>query len=432
MAIKYGKKQNRKNNVLYTIVAAILLCMVFLSMVSYFYYAADDEAYENYNNVEFSDFNSDDKIIKAWAMIGSRADASALYFARSAHNMGDASTNTTWKSKAVAEVNKFKNYFDGQGEYLSSEGSIAYNERGTSGVVLVNAGGTSCSVNVRANKMANGTYTDYVTGNKFTVSNGRITGNIGDTGVAVVYNQNNTPVNPIEPPSTEEPSTEEPTKPTPQETYLCGDVDMDKKVTVMDATMIQQHLSMAIVLSAKGLQAADSDLDNSVDVTDATSIQMFLIGIKGNSHCGEYINGSVTPNPTPDPGPAPDGKRYVYYKDTNNWGNVNLYYWSDANTGMTSWPGVNMESVGNGVYRAALPSDVDYVIFNNGSAQTGDLKFEGFNKIYDNGSWSNYGGNVDPEPDPIPTPTPSGNFIYFNNAILAERYGKTKQSDAEK
>ena len=47
MAIKYGKKQNRKNNVLYTIVAAILLCMVFLSMVSYFYYAADDEAYEN-------------------------------------------------------------------------------------------------------------------------------------------------------------------------------------------------------------------------------------------------------------------------------------------------------------------------------------------------------------------------------------------------
>ena len=47
MAIKYGKKQHRKNNILYTIVAAILLLIVFLSMVSYFYYAAEDEAYEN-------------------------------------------------------------------------------------------------------------------------------------------------------------------------------------------------------------------------------------------------------------------------------------------------------------------------------------------------------------------------------------------------
>ena len=47
MAIKYGKKQHRKNNILYTIIAAILLCIVFLTMVSYFYYAAEDEAYEN-------------------------------------------------------------------------------------------------------------------------------------------------------------------------------------------------------------------------------------------------------------------------------------------------------------------------------------------------------------------------------------------------
>jgi len=47
MAIKYGKKQHRKNNILYTVIAAILLCVVFVNMVSYFYYAAEDEAYEN-------------------------------------------------------------------------------------------------------------------------------------------------------------------------------------------------------------------------------------------------------------------------------------------------------------------------------------------------------------------------------------------------
>ena len=47
MAIKYGKKQLIKNNILYTIIAAILLCIVFLTTVSYFYYAAEDEANEN-------------------------------------------------------------------------------------------------------------------------------------------------------------------------------------------------------------------------------------------------------------------------------------------------------------------------------------------------------------------------------------------------
>ena len=46
MAIKYGKKTHRKNNVIYTVVSAILLSAVFLTMVSYFYSNAEDEAYE--------------------------------------------------------------------------------------------------------------------------------------------------------------------------------------------------------------------------------------------------------------------------------------------------------------------------------------------------------------------------------------------------
>ncbi len=47
MAIKYRKTQHRKNNILYTVTAVILLCIVFLNVVSYFYHAAEDEAYEN-------------------------------------------------------------------------------------------------------------------------------------------------------------------------------------------------------------------------------------------------------------------------------------------------------------------------------------------------------------------------------------------------
>ncbi len=46
MAVKYGKRKHRKNNIVYTIISTVLLCIVFLSMVSYFYNNAEEEAYE--------------------------------------------------------------------------------------------------------------------------------------------------------------------------------------------------------------------------------------------------------------------------------------------------------------------------------------------------------------------------------------------------
>lgn len=46
MAITYGNKKSRQPNILYTILAAVLICAVFLSMVSFFYIEAENEAYE--------------------------------------------------------------------------------------------------------------------------------------------------------------------------------------------------------------------------------------------------------------------------------------------------------------------------------------------------------------------------------------------------
>ena len=46
MAITYERKKQRQNNILYTIVAAILICAVFLAMVVSFYIKAEDDAYE--------------------------------------------------------------------------------------------------------------------------------------------------------------------------------------------------------------------------------------------------------------------------------------------------------------------------------------------------------------------------------------------------
>ena len=139
---------------------------------------------------------SDENIVKAWAIVAARANATSLYFARpGAALMGDASTDVTYKSTAVSEVNKFHNKFVGQAESLGSSDGVAYVRRGTNGIVLSNCSGTTKTVSISGTGLANGSYTDTITGNKFNVSNGVLTGSIGSTGVAVVYNGTTTPRN---------------------------------------------------------------------------------------------------------------------------------------------------------------------------------------------------------------------------------------------
>lgn len=137
---------------------------------------------------------SDEDVVKAWAIVASRKDSTALFFARPGTAlMGGVSTDTTYKSTVVSEINKFHNLFVGQSEKLGSSGNIAYVARGTSGIVLSNCKGTNASVSISGTGLADGKYTDTVSGAEFTVANGVLTGSIGKTGVAVVYNGTTTP-----------------------------------------------------------------------------------------------------------------------------------------------------------------------------------------------------------------------------------------------
>ena len=78
--------------------------------------------------------------------------------------MGNISTDSTYKSTAVSEINKSHNLFVGQSEKLGSSGDIAYVARGTSGIVLSNCKGTNASVSISGTGLADGKYTDTVSG----------------------------------------------------------------------------------------------------------------------------------------------------------------------------------------------------------------------------------------------------------------------------
>ena len=148
------------------------------------------ESHDNYagdgsKNISVQNIN------KTWALVAARADAMSLYLARPTNfypqKLGEA-TLSGWNYDEVGAVNRFHNAFAGQSEYVDNENGIAYVERGTSGAILVNCRGTETNVQVTANRMKDGTYIDQITGNTFRVSGGRMTGTIGSTGIAVVYN----------------------------------------------------------------------------------------------------------------------------------------------------------------------------------------------------------------------------------------------------
>lgn len=155
----------------------------------YVIWAESHDTYEDGGSVGVSS----EKIVRTWAIVGARADSTALFLARPNEQMGLQSSDTSWKSPAVAEVNKFKTHYDGTGEYLSydQDNKITWIERGEAnngaGVVIDKLDGAGW-VELDAHLMSNGIYKDEITGSNFAVTNGKITGYVGPTGVAVVYN----------------------------------------------------------------------------------------------------------------------------------------------------------------------------------------------------------------------------------------------------
>ncbi len=157
----------------------------------------------NPSNADSSNFLTIDQQIVGWAIVGARKDAPALYLVRTNcaeldvnptlvsikydELIGAPGASDTWKSPAVTAINQFKNEFVGQSESVSANGSLYFVQRGTTGMVIANLATGTASVS-QSCTMANGTYTDQISGNKFTVANGKISGTVGSTGVAVVYN----------------------------------------------------------------------------------------------------------------------------------------------------------------------------------------------------------------------------------------------------
>ena len=235
-------------------------------------YCTDDNPSQNQYSSWYTLNN--EQIQQGWAVIAAQGDTTPLFFARPKGSTAGPDGNKwgqntigidgdeNYYSDEVVAVNKFRNAMVGVNKNLVDvvKQKVTMIERGSKGAVLVSVSDSDNNVNVATN-LEDGEYTDQVSGSTFTVSGGKLSGIVPAGQVVVLYT------------------------PEEEEEIIPGDVNLDGKIDVEDATMLQRHLAeftnsdgspILDLDDPKQFKAADCDCNGKVDLQDVTQIQMII------------------------------------------------------------------------------------------------------------------------------------------------------------
>lgn len=216
----------------------------------------------------------DKQIQQGWAVIAAQGDTTPLFFARPQGSNADSrwgdntiglAGNGNYYSSEVVEVNKFRNAMVGESKNIVQvvKNKVNMIERGNKGVVLVSVSDNENNVKVNTS-LADGEYTDRVSGDKFTVTDGKLTGKIAAGEVVVLYNDDEPEV-------------------------LAGDLNGNGYIDVEDATILQRFLAefkkadgnpIVDVNDPKEFKIADANGDKKIDIQDVTTIQKIIAEFK--------------------------------------------------------------------------------------------------------------------------------------------------------
>lgn len=371
------------------------------------------ESHDTYANDGGSSKNiSQNKIDRAYAVVAGNNGATALYFSRpsstdkNSMKLGQkGSTNFT--SKEVAEVNHMHNICAGEPNYFVNEGNVAAQVR-QSGAIIVLGNGSNQSVSFangdgKGNWLKAGTYTDKVSGGTFTVTSSTISGQVGNTGIAVIYN---------------------------------GTVSTDPSVTLSPATGTSfSEETTTITATAENATSAWIQVDGGSKQTFTTSTTVTIgsgvdygksitISWGATGSDGKTATGSATYNKVKAYTPTLSSKDEVSCFLETASDNAKIWAWNTTVPQFTEnkWPGDAMTLVGkaangNNVFKwtyTGTESAPTKVIFTH----DGETRFvsEGIefknHGYYIDGVWNKEiteveGGDI---------PTPSDKYVYFDNA----------------
>ena len=288
------------------------------------YWGESHDTYSNLPSEQGENYSAtlDQNIIdRAYAIVASRKDATALYFSRPfAVNKDDIHAgvkgSTHFTSAEVAAVNHFHNAMYGQSEYCLNENGCSAVCR-EQGAVIVAASGSNKTVSISngGGLLNPGTYTDEITGNTFTVTSSTITGKVGSTGIAAIY----------------------------EDAVFNGSIFAEKEtntafVDTMEVKLRAINVSNAAYTTSEG---ASGSFINGQTITIGSSInvgQYVTVTLTGEKSDGTTLTATYKYRKK-----SADESVIAYFDNSRyGWSSVYAYVYRSDDDKMSVWPGTQM------------------------------------------------------------------------------------------
>lgn len=373
------------------------------------------ESHDTYCNNGWTNSLDENIIDRSYAVLGARANSQSLYMSRPYERNHNSirygvKGSTHYTSKQVAAINHFHNAMVGTGEYFTADNGCFVVCRG-GGAVIVSPNGSNFDITVAngGGMVPSGTYTDEVSGGTWTVNGSSMSGHIGSSGIAVIYNQ-----------------------PQAGPSAYANPGNTTFKADTLNVTLGYSNAT------------SGSYSINGGSFKSYTNGQTITIG------SGVAYGSTITLTVKATNGSATDQATYTYNKaDPNatqtvlfdnskyNWSTVYCYIYADQNGNIISngeWPGKQMTKGKNNIYFYDVPLGLENgrAIFtensgNNDHRYPGDgdpgLDLNGNSYIFgENRSWTVYNGpRIEPDEPQQPTtsvnptdpviPTPTGKIL---------------------
>ena len=305
------------------------------------------ESHDTYANKKDSESNGVDQnvIDRAYAVAAARVGSSALYLSRPKVSVPDQMMagdkgSMHFTSPEIAAVNHFHNAASGVADAYGTTDNVAVVTRDGIGAVLVLGSGSDKEVEVDnvEGYVPAGTYIDEVSGNTFTVTDSKISGKIGSSGIAVVYNSSFT--------FRVEASPETDTS-----------FDDTLKVTLRAFGTTESYYTVGKDNGVYSYKDGDV-ITIGADVEGGTDVYLTL---KGHNEAGETVEATYvyTKNKKKDLPKLTKGG-VIFDNDTKNWDKVYVYIYDERSTSgavfeNAGWPGVEMTKGEDNLYTYEFP-----------------------------------------------------------------------------
>ena len=366
------------------------------------YWGESHDTWSNNKDWGYSNDMSQNVIDRAYAVAASRNGISALYFSRPDSKVktdikAGQKGSTHFTSAEVAAINHFHNAMIGQKDYYTSSNGCAVVCREEGAVIVKGSGSGQVSVKNGGSTTKLGTYIDEITGNEWTVTSTTISGTIGSSGIAVVYNPK-----PIGPSASVTPDTT---------TY---------KTDTLTLTLSYKNATNGFYAIDDGEFQSFTDGDKIVigkDLDYGTKTKITVKAGDGTTISEEetYVYTKVDPTLA----------QKVYFDNSSySWSKVYCYVYDDTASSTTpvrnaAWPGVAMTlDDATGYYVYEVPDNLENakIIFTESSSATKNrypadqkpgLDLEGVTKLFKANHVLETYSPATPTPTTTPTVTPT-------------------------